>query len=156
MTGGKYTILFERVDGRYKICKVWFGKDGSYYVSVPYHPAKKAFLCKQTMNYDTSVVYTIDGGDFLPISEALDVASSDNKRIKLSHHPDGFIQFSGSGVISGKRPDGIIKGMGIQSWRLLQGCRDRLSVLRSLVLSNLSRKTRLATKNACLMKKNCL
>jgi hypothetical protein len=120
---GKYTILFAEHGIFHKICKIWFGSDGSYYVTVPYHSAKKALLVKQTVNYTTSVPHTIDGGERYSISDAIDVASSDDKRIKLSHHPDGFIQFSGSGVTSGKALDGKIKGIGVQSWPLRQGCR---------------------------------
>ena len=123
MSNGKYTIIFRKNGTRYKICKIWFGADGSYYVTVPYHSAKKAMLFKHTVNYKTSVPHKIDGGELIPFSEALDIASSDDKRIKLSHHPDGFIQFSGFGVVSGKSPDGTIKGIGVQSWPLLGGCR---------------------------------
>jgi hypothetical protein len=92
-------------------------------VTVPYHPAKKAFLLKGTVNYVTWVPHTIDGGGALSLSTAIDIASADGKRIKLTHHPDGFIQFSGYGVVSGKEPDGKIKGIGVQSWPLLHGCR---------------------------------
>ncbi|OGN94135.1 MAG: hypothetical protein A2Z75_04105 [Chloroflexi bacterium RBG_13_50_10] len=123
MLQGKHTILFSENGISHKICKIWFGSDGSYYVTVPYHSAKKALLIKQTINYTTSVPHTIDGGERYPVSDAIDLASSDEKRIKLSHHPDGFIQFSGLGVLSGKAPDGKIKGIGIQSWPLRQGCR---------------------------------
>lgn len=123
MSLGKYTIALETTGGRRKLFKLWFGSDGSYYVTVPYHPARKAVLFKQTVNYVTSVPKTVDGGDLLPIEDAIDIASADDARVKLSHHPDGFVQFSGAGVVSGKNPDGSIKGIGIKSWPLTQGCR---------------------------------
>ena len=123
MAAGKYTIAFESKTGRRKLFKLWFGSDGSYYVTVPYHPAKKAVLLKQTVNYVTSVPRTVDGGDFVSVEQAIDIASADDARIKLSHHPDGFLQFSGKGLLSGRNPDGSAKGIGILSWPLSQGCR---------------------------------
>ena len=118
MPEGKYTIAIRKDGTCYKVSKVWFGSDGSYYVTVPYHSAKKALLAKQTVNFSTSI-----SGAMYPLSDALEVASADEKRIKLSHHPDGFTQFSGTGVTSGKTPDGEPKGIGIQSWPFKQGCR---------------------------------
>jgi len=123
MADRKYTIVFESGQSLRKICKVWFGSDGSYYVTVPYHPAKKAVLIKHTVNYVTSVPTTPDDRNWAPLSEAIDVASSDDARLKLSHHPDGFIQFSGQGLVSGRNPDGSFKGIGISSWALRDGCR---------------------------------
>lgn len=46
------------------------------------------------------------------------LAEDDNRRIKLSHHPDGLVQFSGEGILSGKDSSGNILGMGIMSWPL--------------------------------------
>ena len=123
MAAGKYTIAFESKTDRRKLFKLWFGSDGSYYVTVPYHRAKKAVLLKQTVNYVTSVPRTVDGGDFVPDEQAIDIASADDARIKLSHHPDGFLQFSGKDLLSGRNPDGSAKGIGILSWPLSQGCR---------------------------------
>jgi hypothetical protein len=56
----------------------------------------------------------------VPFEEFVDVASveDDERRLKLAHHPDGFIQFSGRGVLSGKDANGVIRGMGIMSWPL--------------------------------------
>jgi hypothetical protein len=115
MGKGKYTIALESQGARHKLCKLWFGSDGSYYVTVPYHPANKAVLAKTTVNYTTSVPKTVDESAEARLDQAIDVASSDDARIKLSHHPDGFVHFSGSGVLSGKNPDGSIKGIGVNS-----------------------------------------
>src|SRR3712207_2710307 len=54
------------------------------------------------------------------LEEAVDVAAAedDEKRIKLAHHPDGFLQFSGQGLISGRDPQGNIRGIGVISWPL--------------------------------------
>jgi hypothetical protein len=37
----------------------------------------------------------------------------DEYRLKLSHHPDGFVQFSGHGIKSGRNADGTPKGLGV-------------------------------------------
>jgi len=113
MSHGKYTVLYEKAGVRYKLCKVWFGGDGSYYVSSPYHPARKAVLLKMTVNYARSEM-------LVPTEDLIDVASAedDELRLKLAHHPDGFVQFSGSGILSGKDEHGVIRGMGIRSWPL--------------------------------------
>ena len=109
----KYTIAYEADGAQYKLCKIWFGADGSYYVTSPYHPAERALLMKATVNYADSAMRSY-------FHEALDLASAedDNRRIKLSHHPDGFLQFSGEGIISGKDSDGNIRGIGVMTWPL--------------------------------------
>ena len=119
----KHTVLISAKGKLYKICKIWYGSDGSYYVTVPYHPANRAVLLKLPVNYVASVPTGPDHEYVVSQSEALDDGSSDDARIKLSHHPDGFAQFSGHGLISGKNPDGSPKGIGIQTWPLEHGCR---------------------------------
>jgi hypothetical protein len=42
----------------------------------------------------------------------------DRSRLKLSHHPDGFVQFSGEGIVSGRDGTGRPKGIGIMSFPL--------------------------------------
>jgi hypothetical protein len=110
---GKYTVTYEKGGNKYKLCKVWFGGDGSYYLSSPYHPAQKAALFKMTVNYARQEMS-------IPTEELVDIASveDDEKRLKLAHHPDGFIQFSGQGILSGEDPNGTIRGMGVMSWPL--------------------------------------
>jgi hypothetical protein len=106
------TILCKRRDRIYKICKLIFGSDGSYYVTAPYHPHNRAHLV------------TIPWADNSPLepqfNEAVDAGAfdDDEQRIKLSHHPDGFVQFSGPGLISGRDTSGRIKGIGLESWAL--------------------------------------
>jgi hypothetical protein len=107
----RYTVLFNKNRTNYKLCKIIFGADGSYYVTVPYHSANKGVFLKYTVNYSKLEMV-------IPFQQALDMASGDQSRIKLSHHPDGFIQFSGKGLISGKDKDGSIRGMGVMSWPL--------------------------------------
>ena len=123
MAVAKYTIAISSKGVSRKICKVWFGSDGSYYITVPYHSAHKALLFKMTVNYTNTIPKSVDDHCWTPLSEAIDVGSSDDARIKLSHHPSGFTQFSGHGLVSGKNPDGTCKGIGIDSWPLANGCR---------------------------------
>lgn len=113
MRVGKYTVVYETGGIRRKLCKIWFGPDGSYYVTSPYHPAKKALLFKATVNYASDEMT-------ISLDEALDLASAedDAKRIKLSHHPDGLVQFSGHGIVSGLDAQDQIKGVGVRSWPL--------------------------------------
>jgi hypothetical protein len=110
---GNYLITLELGGSTYKLCRIFFGKDGTYYVTSPYHQIKTAFLLKATVNYDT-------GEQYIPVADALDSAEFDDEdgRIKLSHHPSGYLHFSGKGVLSGKAEDGAIKGIGVQSWTL--------------------------------------
>ena len=42
--------------------------------------------------------------------------------LKLAHHPDGFVQFSGRGIRSGKDVNGYPKGLGVQAWPLSAFC----------------------------------
>lgn len=52
--------------------------------------------------------------------DALDLAGIRNPdhRLKLSHHPSGWIQFSGRGITSGFEDDGSPRGVAVKSWPL--------------------------------------
>ncbi len=105
------TIVTEKDGQKYKLFKTWFGPDGTYYVTVPYHIAKTASLLKRTVRYDTPFGKMIVSSD----EDIVDVAilDDDDGRLKLSHHPDGFCQFSGEGILSGKDESGRINGIGV-------------------------------------------
>lgn len=106
-TKQRWTIVVQRGGDAYKICKIWFGSDGSYYATVPYHKANEAVLVQTTVNYEAGPIQQI------PVSDMLKIASlEDDGRLKLSHHPDGFCQFSGEGVLSGRDDSGRPKGIG--------------------------------------------
>jgi hypothetical protein len=111
-----HTIWYRSNDRVSKAFKVGFGGDGSYFVTAPYHPLDTAIAFKASLNYNR------DHG--LSIKEALDgageigVLDDDEHRLKLSHHPDGFLQFSGTGIVSGRQPSGAPKGLGVRSWPL--------------------------------------
>lgn len=110
-----YTIAYERDGIIVDVCKIIFGGDGSYYVTTPYHPHSRALLSRITVNYAV-------GEPHFSLDTALDVAVVDDekKRLKISHHRDGFLQFSGEGIISGRTKDGKPKGIGTRSWPLSQ------------------------------------
>jgi len=111
MKSNKTTIVFEKSGHEYKIFKLLYQTDGSYYVTAPYHKEDTAFLYKMEVDY-RSTVQQISWNQAVEKMELED----ENRCLKLSHHPTGFLQFSGSGVRSGLNPDGSPKGMGIQSW----------------------------------------
>ena len=110
----KHLVTLTSGGSSYKLCRVIYASDGSFMVVSPYHAAGPATLCIATTNYARSEMT-------IPLSETIDLASSedDGQRLKLSHHIDGFVHFSGSGIVSGKdKRTGTIKGIGIQSWPL--------------------------------------
>jgi hypothetical protein len=108
-----YRICYGTAEAALRLAKVWFGSDGSYYVAMPVPMKDRAVLAKFTVNYATDA-------RFMPFSEAVDLAEAKraDKEIKFTHHPDGFIQFSGANVVSGKDEDGGIRGVGTMSWPL--------------------------------------
>jgi hypothetical protein len=102
------TVVVKRAGRNHKICKIWFGSDGSYYVTVPYHSANKAVITCATLNYAAGPIQEV------AVSDMLEVASLDDEgRLKLSHHPDGFCQFSGHGILSGLDENGRPRGVGV-------------------------------------------
>jgi hypothetical protein len=59
------------------------------------------------------------------LEDAVDLADAtgEDKEIKLSHHPDGFMQFSGAGLVSGRNDAGEIRGIGVDTWPLFNPTR---------------------------------
>jgi hypothetical protein len=108
-----YTIAYESGGTCVDLCRVLFGGDGSYYVTAPYHPADRALAGVYTVNYaqTESLVSLADGLE-------LGVVDDERKRLKISHHLDGFLQFSGEGIRSGRDANGRPRGIGIMSWPL--------------------------------------
>jgi len=136
MSYGKYTVVYSKRGVDHKLCKVWFGGDGSYYVTSPYHPDGKAWLFRVRVNYALN-------SKTIPFEELIDTASvdDDERRLKLAHHPDGFVQFSGQGILSGKAADGTIRGMGVMSWPLDRPVRGPAFALMIRGVENFERAT---------------
>ncbi len=113
MSNTNYRILYVKDGVTYKLCRVSFRKDGSYFVTAPYHPFDKAAVMILTVNYATQ-------DSVIAMEDAVDIASldDDKKRLKLSHHVSGLVHFSGQGITSGVDEEGRIKGIGVQSWSL--------------------------------------
>jgi hypothetical protein len=108
-----YTVAYASERGHFDLCKILMGGDGSYYMTAPYHPHDTALAAIWTVNYaERPGIFSL--GDALQIATVDD----DDRRLKLAHHPDGFLQFSGEGVLSGRNDDGSAKGLGTHSWPL--------------------------------------
>lgn len=112
MATARYTVVLETEAKRRKLCRILLSSDGSYYVTCPYHESDRVSVSKRVVNYVKPNLHASDPS--LEIATVVD----DDHRLKLSHHPDGFVQFSGHGIVSGRNADGTPKGMGIQSWPL--------------------------------------
>ena len=112
MATAKYTIIYEDDGTRYKLLKLMLTDDGSYFATCPYHESDRVTLAKTIVNYVDPARRATDK----PIELA--VLNDDLHRLKLSHHPDGFVQFSGHGIRSGRNADGSPKGLGIKSFPL--------------------------------------
>jgi hypothetical protein len=109
-----YTIAYEATGGeQVDLCRIIFGGDGSYYVTAPYHPAKRALAGIYEVNYAAklNILSLIDAVE-------LSVFDDDERRLKIAHHVDGFLQFSGEGIRSGREENGDPKGIGLMSWPL--------------------------------------
>ena len=113
-----------------------FGGDGSYYVTAPVHPAQRALLAVFSVNY-------AEQRSTLALSDSVDLAAADaeDKEIKLSHHFDGFMQFSGAGLVSGRDDEGNIRGVGVDTWPLTQPTRGPAFALAITDLEHLAVET---------------
>ena len=94
----------------HKITKVVAYNTGGFAALTPYHSTCSGFLCKAPVDYKKSQsTFSLENV----------IAFSANDRVKLSYHPDGFVQFSGEvqgSVISGRDPaTGEPKGLGLMT-----------------------------------------
>src|SRR5436190_17943309 len=92
-----------------KITKTVPYSDGGFALLVPYHSARVGYLTKMPVDYSKR-------GEIL-VERAEIVEYTADDRVKLSYHPDGFVQFSGERagkIISGRDPDtGEPRGIGV-------------------------------------------
>lgn len=111
MRSNKTTLIFQKNERQLKLFKLIFHADGSYFVTAPYHKENSAFVFKAIVDYRKNTQST-------PLDEMIDKMELDDEKLalKISHHPDGFLQFSGTNIRSGREANGTPKGMGIQSW----------------------------------------
>jgi hypothetical protein len=105
-----WRIIIDDGHGPRAVCKILPLSDGGYSMLAPYHEAREGWLYKHTVDYDKHE-QTIDADSVQHF-----VASD---RVKLSHHFDGFVQFSGENpqtITSGRDPlTGQPKGLAIMS-----------------------------------------
>lgn len=104
-------ILVDGAVGPRKLTKiVGYGAQG-FAVVTPYHLARSGFVGKVPRDYSKV------GRTWVPHQDI--VGFTAESRVKLSYHPDGFVQFSGEvqgTVISGRDPQsGEPKGIGLMS-----------------------------------------
>ena len=92
-----------------KITKIIHHSGGGFAVLAPYHKARSGLLLKIPVDYE------IKGEYWIPFAECVGYSADD--RVKLSYHPDGFVQFSGENpgkILSGRDPETRQpKGLGI-------------------------------------------
>jgi hypothetical protein len=94
-----------------RISKIVTLNDGGYAVLAPYHAAKEGWLTKHQVDYRNM------GRSWISYDQMIHFVADD--RVKLSHHWDGFVQFSGESqgkIVSGRDPfSGEPKGLGLMS-----------------------------------------
>lgn len=103
-------IVVEHDGSRRALFKVQPLPDGGYAALSPYHEAREGWLTRVHVDYAKKT-------DAMKLSEMEHFTASD--RVKLSHHRDGFVQFSGEDpgrIRSGRDPiTGEPKGLAILS-----------------------------------------
>lgn len=83
---GYRIVLHEVGDVPRAVAKIQRLSDGGYCLISPYHSAKEGWLAKCTIDYRTlPALISLDEMQHFTVSD----------RVKLSHHYDGFVQFSG-------------------------------------------------------------
>lgn len=110
----RHTVAVSKADALRKVFKVWYGSDGSVYVTVPYLKTTQVQLFRMRVDYRKVIPPTVEDLTCVAVDDSIDRGIADDVRVKLSHHPSGFVQFSGEGIKSG--PNGM--GIGVQSWPL--------------------------------------
>ncbi len=105
------TIRNPKTGSLHKITKIVAYRTGGFSVLTPYHSTRSGYLMTIPVDARRIGEYRVD------IRKATAFSAKD--RVKLSYHPDGFVQFSGEiggKIISGKEPKtGLPKGIGLMS-----------------------------------------
>lgn len=100
-------IVLRQRDSFYKISKITPHSDGGFNILMPYCSIKKGYIFKADVSYSQFSKITRD--------KIIQEFTIDNDT-KLSIHKSGFVQFSGSGILSGiDESTGKIKGVGVFS-----------------------------------------
>jgi len=108
MSGTTIAITDNATNRPKKITKIIPYTNGGFAVLAPYHKARIGYVMKFPVDYSKRL---------MKVSRAEMVEYSVADRVKLSVHPDGFVQFSGENpgkVLSGRDVEtGAPKGMGL-------------------------------------------
>jgi hypothetical protein len=115
------TIAVQDASGvKRKITKIIHHSSGGFAVLAPYHKARSGLLLKIPLDYG------VKGESWIPLADCIGYSADD--RVKLSFHPDGFVQFSGENpakILSGRDPEtGQPKGLGLMTNPLSQPIRS--------------------------------
>jgi hypothetical protein len=93
-----------------KITKIQPYSKGGFAILMPYHAERRGYLAKHPVDYASRE-------DIFLRHDVIEYSAKD--RVKLSIHPDGFVQFSsesGAKIVSGRDPvTGAPKGLGLIS-----------------------------------------
>src|SRR4051794_39945465 len=97
-----------------KLLRIVAGRDGSFSIAAPYHPAKTGIVFK----VEAPVIVSPDGTGPTKMIDPHRV----DVPVKMSFHASGFVQFSSVGprpIRSGRGNFFIPKGLGIQARSIL-------------------------------------
>lgn len=100
-------VVIEHSGLQHKILKITPHKDGGFDIHAPYHRSEEGYISKLYMPY-------IMGDIKIPINESIEQFYT-HRRVKLSIHRSGFVQFSGKGITSGLDDSGKPRGLAINS-----------------------------------------
>jgi len=114
-----WRVIIEDGGDFHAVCKIQPLSDGGYALIAPYHAAREGWLYKHEVDYRKYV-------NTVKLSDMQHFVASD--RVKLSHHWDGFVQFSGENsqtIRSGRDPfTGEPKGLAIMSAPIWKPIKD--------------------------------
>jgi hypothetical protein len=96
---GDWTIQLSIGDEIYRLCRIWFDKDGTYSITAPYHQANAATAFR-SFNLSAAKPRLILETSVRSIS-----LTDDDNRIRLSHHPDGTLEISSPDLQLGDEAD---------------------------------------------------
>lgn len=86
---GNWTVELATAEQTYQLCRIWFERDGTYSVTMPFHQVNAATVGRVLKLQSHANVSPI-------ISESLNrvTLTDDESRLRFSHHPDGTMGFT--------------------------------------------------------------
>ena len=108
-----FTLYIKDNDRYYKVSRIYFFKDSSFAIDVPYHKDQRGYFIK----LKTPKECFMGGKHVVPKENTLESFTS-TKNAKLTFHKSGFVQFSGEGWLRSGLLNGLPKGLGIDTYSL--------------------------------------